>query len=117
MRDLERNRELIYHSKRHLTSDGVEYFDEPVALSCSVIPISSDYTALPKGQVAEAIKKFTLSKYIGLDIPSQYDRFYVDTIVDTTVATYTMADNADYVVVGVEDTLNYVSIILRRLQS
>ena len=43
------------------------------------------------------------------------DRFYVDTLPSENYSEYTMAEGADYVTIGVEDTPNYVGVILRRL--
>lgn len=154
MRDLERNGKLIYHSKRRLTEDGVEYFDVPVALRCNPMPVSMDYSSLPKGQVVRASKKFTISRsslretlvfnpygydspiegesIYGMDSNNPYgwvdtyltrwindlnsaDRFYVDVEPDIDYTSYMMAENADYMVIAVEDTPNYITVILQRL--
>ena len=51
MRMLERNSKIIYHSKRHLTDDGIEYFDVPVALKVNPMPLSTNWTLVKKGQI------------------------------------------------------------------
>ena len=43
------------------------------------------------------------------------DRFYVDAQTPDTLDEEMMAVGADYVVAGVEDTPNYIGVILRRL--
>jgi len=43
------------------------------------------------------------------------DRFYVDAQTPDTLDEEKMAVGADYVVAGVEDTPNYIGVILRRL--
>lgn len=62
MRNLERNGKLIYHTKRYLTEDGVEYFGVPVALRCNPMPISTEWSTLPVGTVDLGMKKFILSR-------------------------------------------------------
>lgn len=154
MRMLERNEKIIYHSKRHLTDDGVEYFDVPVALRCNPMPVSVEWSQTVGGAIEKGMKKFMLSrdtlrntiifKAYGYDHPidgeSSYgvspadpygwveeymtrwindliqgDRFYVDAQTPETYDDEMMAVGADYVVAGVEDTPNYIGVILRRL--
>jgi len=154
MRMLERNEKIIYHSKRHLTSDGVEYFDVPVALRCNPMPVSTQWSQVTGGSFEKGMKKFMLSrstlretiifKGYGYDNPiegeSTYgvsssdpygwveeymtrwihdlesgDRFYVDAETPETNAEEVVAEGADYIVNGVEDTPNYIGIILKRL--
>lgn len=154
MRTLERNQKLIYHAKRNLTEDGIEYFSVPVALRCNPMPVSTDWTQAEKGLVSTGMKKFILSRDLlrdtlvfnpygydhpiegestyGADSSNPYgwveeyltrwihdlanaDRFYVDTVPPEDADEYMMAKGADFVVTGVEDSPNYIGIILKRL--
>jgi len=154
MRTLERNEKLIYHTKRYLTEDGIEYFGVPVALKCNPMPVTTDWTVVNKGTIVKATKKFIISRdllrqtvifnpygydhpiegesFYGMDDMNPYgwvedyltrwmndlihgDMFYVDTIPSENYTEYTVAKNADYVAIGVEDTPNYIGVILKRL--
>lgn len=154
MRMLERNAKLIYHSKRHLTEDGIEYFDVPVALRVNPMPIQVDWTRAEKGEIETGMKKFLISRTLlrdtlifnpyGYDYPlegeetygsdeenpygwideyltrwiqelSHGDRFYVDVLPPDDYTDINMAEGADYIVAGVEDTPSYIGIILKRL--
>lgn len=154
MRMLERNEKIIYHSKRNLTDDGIEYFDVPVALRCNPMPVSTDWSRTTGGTIETGMKRFIISRdtlrnalvfnAYGYDHPiegeSHYgmtevnpygwvdeyltrwihdltngDRFYVDAQTPDTLDDEKMAVGADYVVAGVEDTPNYIGVILRRL--
>jgi len=124
MRMLERNEKIIYHSKRHLTDDGIEYFDVPVALRCNPMPVSTDWSRTTGGTVETGMKRFVISRDTlrntlvfnpyGCDLTNG-DRFYVDAQTPDTPDEEMMAVGADYVVAGVEDTPNYIGVILRRL--
>lgn len=154
MRMLERNGKIIYHCKRHLTDDGVEYFDIPVGIRANPMPVSTDWTRAEKGEVTRGMKKFLISRdtlretiifnsygydhaidgesTYGLDESNPYgwvdeymtrwihdlengDRFYIDVEVPEDYVDINMAEGADYVVSGVEDTPTYIGVILRRL--
>ena len=112
MRDLERNGRLVYHSKRYLTLDGVEYFGAPVALRCNPMPVVTDYSTVPKGTVVTATKRFTLSKCVDLVEIVAGDRFYLDVV---PTEDYYMGGDADYLVIAVEDT-TCISVILQRME-
>ena len=120
MRMLERNEKIIYHSKRHLTDDGIEYFDVPVALRCNPMPVSTDWSRTTGGTIETGMKRFVISRDTlvfnlhGYDFTNG-DRFYVDAQTPDTLDEEKMAVGADYVVAGVEDTPNYIGVILRRL--
>lgn len=154
MRMLERNERIIYHSKRHVTDDGVEYFDVPVALRCNPMPVNRGWIQQITGVVETGMKRFIISRdtlrnmiifkaygydhpiegesTFGMDEENPYgwveeyltrwihdlengDRFYVDATPPETHDGELMAENADYVVAGVEDTPNYIGVILKRL--
>lgn len=151
MRTLERNEKIIYHSKRRLTDEGVEYFDPPVALKANPMPVSNQWLTNGKGTFELGIKRFILSRDMlrdtivfnpyGYEHPiegeSSYgiseefpygwvdeyltrwandllhgDRFWVDI---TPPDDYIMAQEADYMVIGVEPSPNYIAVILKRL--
>ena len=120
MRMLERNEKIIYHSKRNLTDDGIEYFDVPVALRCNPMPVSTDWSRTTGGTIETGMKRFIISRDAlvfnlhGYDFTNG-DRFYVDAQTPDTLDEEMMAVGADYVVAGVEDTPNYIGVILRRL--
>ena len=124
MRMLERNEKIIYHSKRHLTDDGIEYFDVPVALRCNPMPVSTDWSRTSGGTIETGMKRFIISRDTlrnafvfnpcGCNLTNG-DRFYVDAQTPDTPDEEMMAVGADYVVAGVEDTPNYIGVILRRL--
>lgn len=119
MRMLERNEKIIYYSKRHLTEDGIEYFDTPVALRCNPMPVSVEWARVESGAYEKSMKKFliardTLQNAIIFSL-LQGDRFYVDAVTPATHDEELTAEGADYVVVGVEDTPNYIGVILKRL--
>lgn len=124
MRMLERNEKIIYHSKRNLTDDGIEYFDVPVALRRNPMPVSTDWSRTTGGTIETGMKRFVISRdtlrnelefnSYGYDL-NEGDRFYVDAQPPDTPDEKMMAVGADYVVAGVEDTPNYIGVILRRL--
>lgn len=121
---LERNEKTIYHSKRNLTDDGIEYFDVPVALRCNPMPVSTDWSRTTGGTIETGMKRFIISRDTlrnafvfnpyGCNLTNG-DRFYVDAQTPDTPDEEMMAVGADYVVAGVEDTPNYIGVILRRL--
>lgn len=116
MRTLERNEKTIYHSKRNLTEDGVEYYDVPVALKCNPMPVSVDWTRAGKGEIQTGLLKFMLSRDVYQDIVvEEGDKFYVDTTPPELYGDYVRAFGADYVVVGIEPTPTYIGVIIRRL--
>ena len=134
MRMLERNEKIIYHSKRNLTDDGIEYFDVPVALRCNPMPVSTDWSRTTGGTIETGMKRFIISRdtlrntlvfnpygwvdeYLTRWIHdlTDGDRFYVDAQTPDTPDEEMMAVGADYVVAGVEDTPNYIGVILKRL--
>lgn len=134
MRMLERNEKIIYHSKRNLTDDGIEYFDVPVALRCNPMPVSTDWSRTTGGTIETGMKRFIISRdtlrntlvFNAYGWVDEYltrwihdltngDRFYVDAQTPDTPDEEMMAVGADYVVAGVEDTPNYIGVILKRL--
>ena len=120
MRMLERNEKTIYHSKRNLTDDGIEYFDVPVALRCNPMPVSTDWSRTTGGTIETGMKRFIISRDTLVFNPYGHDftngdRFYVDAQTPDTRDEEMMAVGADYVVAGVEDTPNYIGVILKRL--
>lgn len=62
MRMLERNEKLVYHSKRNLTEEGVEYYDVPVAFKCNPMPVSVDWTRAGKGEIQTGLLRFIISR-------------------------------------------------------
>jgi len=153
MRLLERNAKIIYHGKRNLTDDGVEYFDVPVGLKCNPMPVGNAWDYSQQGFVESGLKSFKISRDLlrdqlqfnpygydhaidgesdfGMDEINPYgwvdeyltrwindltngDVFWVDTIPPEDYIEYDSGKGSDYVVEEVQDTPNYIGIILKR---
>jgi hypothetical protein len=113
MRMLEKNWVRIYHSQRMVSSSGVEGFSTPTPIDCNLIPLTTDWTLAEKGAVEKGMMKFTLPR--DSNLITFGDRFYVDTVPPVDYQDVVTAEGATHMVSGVEPTLNYVTIILKRI--
>lgn len=113
MRTLEKNWRTIYHSERVLSPSGVSRFETPVAIRCNISPLTTDWTLAEKGEVEKGMMRAILP--ISANNIKLGDAFYVYVDAPQDAQDILTAQGADYVVTGVEPTLNYVAIILKRM--
>lgn len=90
---------------------GVATYAIPTELKCNPMPMSTDWTRAEKGEVETGLLSFVLSS----DYPDvkRGDLFYVD--VAPNMSNYVMGDGADYILHGIEKTLNVRRYILKRM--
>ena len=156
MRLLEKNGKIIYHSKRNLTDEGVEYFNVPVGIRGNPMPYTTDYTLASNGQLVKGVLQLLISRdsirdmivfnpygydheiegesSYGLDEDNPYgwveeymtrwindlaegDYFYINNIPPEDYSDYIRGQDADYMVIGIENTPNYMKVMLKRLSA
>ena len=111
MRMLKINQETVYFCKKY-TTNGIELFNMPVSIDVTPITLSSDYSAETIGFIESGKLVFAVDRDEYEDYFSLGDRFYV-------YKTYTdfdgSAQDADYVLSGINKTPTLLSIVLTRL--
>lgn len=112
MRMLKLNERKIYYAKRMLTND-IELFLEPIEMCVNPVTMSHSWTIDRIGAIESGKQVFSLPLKEGEGIAIG-DRVYVDVVPDFDNYDGS-AQDADYVVVGLEKTPNVLSVVVKRL--